>query len=451
MPTFIPRLHTSRCDPSSLNPLTAEQLDSRADEFVRAIDLEAVRALASSYNDGSPCRIDEMATARGSFNVCFFAKFDDRTWVVRIPIMPVIHDAWGKLQSEVCTMRYIQENTQIPIPRVHAHGQAQLSHDNSPKQAFMILDQIEGQQLVERQLLASSEEHRRRFYSELIDIYTQLRSLEFSAAGSLMPAQPQGSASAPVIVGAFSIPINELKIQGYSPQPSLSRSTAEFMSQQRRLLRDFYLLPTQSLDRQTAELELFALHSVGQIPVAVDRQHEPFVLSHTDLRWSNIMVDHELHIVGIIDWEWAGTVPASNLIPPSWITVSGHYFAEFRSVLASKYASSPHSKLLSEWNCEYTITSWVIEIFRNPHHLVSIFYTFIYPKIFTEPRQEVVPEYFCRRQKQLELKRLLQSSERHTKYLIENNLFIDDDDEEGRRAIIGVQVRKRRRVVTYIK
>ncbi|UPK91899.1 hypothetical protein LCI18_002834 [Fusarium solani-melongenae] len=109
-----------RCDPSVLNPLTAEQLDSRADEFVRAIDLVAVRALASSYNHGSPCRIDEMEIARGSFNVCFFAKFDDRTWVIRIPIITVIHDAWGKLRSEVCTMRYIQENIQIPIPRVHS-------------------------------------------------------------------------------------------------------------------------------------------------------------------------------------------------------------------------------------------------------------------------------------------------------------------------------------------
>lgn len=105
MPTVVPGPLASRCDPSALNPLTAEQLDSRADEFVRAIDLEAVRALASSYNHGSPCRIDEAETARGSYNVCFFAKFDDRTWVVRVPIEPVIHDAWGKLQSEVCTMR----------------------------------------------------------------------------------------------------------------------------------------------------------------------------------------------------------------------------------------------------------------------------------------------------------------------------------------------------------
>lgn len=103
--TFISGPLVSRYDLSVLNPLTAEQLDSLANEFVQAIDPEAVRSLASSYNDGSPCRVDKMATARGSFNICFFARFDDRTWVVRIPIQPVIHNVWGKLQSEVCTMR----------------------------------------------------------------------------------------------------------------------------------------------------------------------------------------------------------------------------------------------------------------------------------------------------------------------------------------------------------
>lgn len=296
----------------------------------------------------------------------------------------------------------------------------------------MILGHIEGQQLVERRLLAGSEEHRRQFYSELIDIFAQLRGLEFSAAGSLMPAQPEGSDSMPVIAAAFSIPINELKIQGCSPPPFLSRSTTEFITQQRRLLRDFFLLPTQSLDQQTAELELFALDSIDQIPVVVDHQHEPFVLSHTDLRWSNIMVDHGLHIVGIIDWEWAGTVPASSFTPPSWITASEHYFAEFRSVLASKYASSTRSRLLSEWNCEYTIASRVAEIFRNPHQLVSVFYNFIYPKLFTEPREKVIAQYFRCEQKQLELQRLLQSSERYTKYLRENNLFVDDEEEAQR-------------------
>ncbi|RSL44205.1 hypothetical protein CEP54_014782 [Fusarium duplospermum] len=234
-------------------------------------------------------------------------------------------------------MQYIQENTQIPVPRVHAYGQAQLLRNNSAKQAFMILDHIKGQQLVEKQFSNGSEQHRRQFYSELIDIFAQLRGLEFSAAGSLMPARLEVSGSIPAIV---------------------------------------------------------------------------------DLRWSNIMVDHELHITGILDWEWAATVPVNNFTPPSWITTSKDYFAEFRSVLASKHGSSAHVQLL--------------KIFRKPHHLVNVFYTFIYPQLYTEPREKVIREYFLCEQKQLELQRLLQNSERYTKYLRENNLFVDDEEADQR-------------------
>lgn len=104
-PGFVSQSFISCHDPSDIIPLTPEQLDSQTDEFVKAIDLEAIRALASSYNNGSPCHVDETATARGSYNVCFFVKFDNQTWLVRVPIEPVVHDPWGKLQSEVCTMR----------------------------------------------------------------------------------------------------------------------------------------------------------------------------------------------------------------------------------------------------------------------------------------------------------------------------------------------------------
>jgi hypothetical protein len=43
----------------------------------------------------------------GSFNVCFFVEFYTvaTAWVVRIPIEPVVHRAWEKLQSEVYTMQ----------------------------------------------------------------------------------------------------------------------------------------------------------------------------------------------------------------------------------------------------------------------------------------------------------------------------------------------------------
>lgn len=95
-------------NPLYLNPLTHEQRKSQEDEFIKMLDQEAIRALASSYNDHLPCRILDSKTSHGSFNICFFVNFYtvDQTWVVRIPIKPAIHNVWEKLQSEVCTMQY---------------------------------------------------------------------------------------------------------------------------------------------------------------------------------------------------------------------------------------------------------------------------------------------------------------------------------------------------------
>lgn len=86
-------------------PPTAEQLEERITKFINSIDEDAVCRLASHHNRHSPCSI--IRHDRGSFNVCFFVHFDgdDVTWVVRIPLEPVVHNMWEKVQSEVTTMR----------------------------------------------------------------------------------------------------------------------------------------------------------------------------------------------------------------------------------------------------------------------------------------------------------------------------------------------------------
>jgi hypothetical protein len=96
--------------PADVTPLTEEQRLARKTEFIQSINKEAVCALASCHNNGLPCRLDESTpVANGRFNVCFFVEFHttaERTqWVVRVPIEPLVHRTWEKVQSEVCTMR----------------------------------------------------------------------------------------------------------------------------------------------------------------------------------------------------------------------------------------------------------------------------------------------------------------------------------------------------------
>jgi hypothetical protein len=95
-----------RVDHKTGFPPTEEQLEARIKGFIDSIDKDAVCRLASRHNSHKSCRVT--GHNHGSFNVCFFVLFDTEnvTWVVRIPLEPVICDVWGKVQSEVATMRY---------------------------------------------------------------------------------------------------------------------------------------------------------------------------------------------------------------------------------------------------------------------------------------------------------------------------------------------------------
>jgi hypothetical protein len=86
----------------------------------------------------------------------------------------------------------VREHTNIPIPRVYAYGHGQLRRDTSVHQVFMILDYIDGQPLTKKLLRNSSEESRRQFFGQVVDMFAQLRGLEFPRGGSLMPKSTVG-------------------------------------------------------------------------------------------------------------------------------------------------------------------------------------------------------------------------------------------------------------------
>lgn len=298
----------------------------------------------------------------------------------------------------------------------------------------MVMDCVEGHPLDKTTFLGCSEDRRHQFYTELIDMLAQLRQLDFSAAGSLMPASCDMT---PTVVGAFSIPINELQVQGHSFQQQRIESSDKFLAEQLRVLWDTYLVPTSDLRRSTAELELFALHTIRtQNHIFQNRsQSERFVLSHTDLRCPNIMVDDELHIRGIIDWEWSGTVPQQFFIPPTWIV--NNDLNVFHKVLGSmKDKSISHSKLMREWSEVDDLALHYIRILREPLKMLTVFYKSIYPTILNTPRELVIAEFFRDEKQKEELEKRLRDSERYTNYLKDKKLFVVDEEAQRMREWI---------------
>jgi len=333
----------------------------------------------------------------------------------------------------------------------------------------MVLDYIDGQPLTKKMLRDSSEDCRHQFFEEIVDIFAQLRRLEFPLGGSLMPNAtvgiwarlrmfmflregsftPQstiGPGLGPKIVGAFSMLKNELQVDGYTAPRFTATTEKEFFEEQYRLLQYMSKMPSQELGQEEAEREEFALYALRleeaqkTFGLEADSSGDSFCLCHPDLRVNNIIVDDELHIRGVIDWEFSVTVPRHVFLPPSWITgydtgsmVSKlDLSSEFMSVLSStKQLSSNHSQLAQDWDFRDDLSLPMAYIFLDPSDLVSLFYRCIYPRLYNEPRDKVVPSFFQRPEnKELQegLVRRLRASERYTQYLKDNNLF--DHEEE---------------------
>lgn len=254
--------------------------------------------------------------------------------------------------SRLTQYRYVRAHTNVPVPQVYAYGRASLRHDDSNEQScYMMMEHAAGQPL-DAEFFKSPPERRQHFFADLINILAELRGLEFHAAGSLMPSTPGDMSSDPVVVNTISMPINELYIQGgytasSAPVASPPSSTANFVAQEHRLLWDTYLMPMQDLLEEDAQSEVFALYTLQRHTQKQYQRHrqqpERFASTHADLRGPNILLDNELRIKAIIDWEWAATVPISFFTPPLWISVSKDRLAEFvlRWLL-------PH---LRQWRC----------------------------------------------------------------------------------------------------
>ena len=68
-------------------------------------------------------------------------------------------------------------------------------------------------------------------------------------------------------------------------------------------------------------------------------EHGPFPMRHGDLHCDNILVDATGHIVGVLDWDCAGTVPWEVFAIPTF-EVTGHFAADDVSSSSSSCSSA---------------------------------------------------------------------------------------------------------------
>ncbi|KID70116.1 phosphotransferase enzyme family protein, partial [Metarhizium hybridum] len=357
--------------------------------------------------------------------------------------------------------KYIKDNTTIPIPQVLTYG----IHDEiiqGAKTPFIIMDLIPGQKLHTKTFLCATKAQWQRLYTDLINILPQLRKLEFPAGGSLMP-NPEDDKCSPILGPFLSITANEFeRSSGRSLRQEVFTSLGRFVDYHHSILTETYQLPVENLSYRDAKTELFALDSlskeiskcIGSMPTSPS-----FVLAHPDLRFGNIFVDDDFHILGIIEWEFTSTIPLQLFTPPPWVT--GHdpdtlrvmrglvrgplrdeIFAEFRDVLQNKRETcSISEKLWHEWGYQQGQAGQeetpiqrlptIAQILRHPSSLMGVYCSSLFRILFgpLADRDAEIAKFFDRPDnvslvKQVELQ--IEKSKRYTQYLEDRDLLVED-------------------------
>ncbi|KAJ6783118.1 hypothetical protein PWT90_08807 [Aphanocladium album] len=357
-------------------PLAPKAVKAAVDAFIQSLQTEAIEALASRYNDGKPCKV--FSRLYGSFNVCYFVEFeDDMRWTVRIPITPRLCDPWEKVQSEVATLQYVHSQTSIPVPKVRAYGNdAFLTADKTQTQTFLISDFIDGVPLMPVRLLKADVVTRTAFFRQLFDYLAQLRCLEFQKLGSLMPA----ATPTPSVGSMLSFSANSLRFQ----LPSFT-SAKDYILSQYKILQLQAHSPVQDCSESDSQYELFALHafkaSFNKFALeSDDLVDEPFVLNHPDLHLGNILVDGDMKILGIVDWEFAHVVPLRLFTPPLWAIHQQPGLEELSRWFSTELGAAAleearFAQLYSEWfgRAPFNEAFYLARVIRHPTDLTQVF------------------------------------------------------------------------------
>ncbi|XWX02082.1 hypothetical protein V2A60_010114 [Cordyceps javanica] len=311
------------------------------DRFVGSLRHTKVADLASRYNNGKECRV--FHRLYGSFNVCFFVEFEEcgTLWAVRIPIEPRLHKPWEKLQSEATTLKCQS------LPRF----QSQIT--------YRIADMAE-----------ADEATQRRFFLQLIGYLQELRNLEFPAIGSLMP----GTGDEPIVGDILSFSADKYQLT----LPSCT-SAKTYMSSQYDLLVRHVAEPAPDFSVADCRYELFALHTLRE-PfrefLQGPKEAGPFVLHHPDLQPCNILVDQELRITGIVDWEFAHTIPLQLFTPPLWVIYPKQNLQQLCFLFVrTLFSQLQYEELRQQWydGSKFNLDFFFARLIRHPGDLVAAF------------------------------------------------------------------------------
>ncbi|BCR82773.1 phosphotransferase family protein [Aspergillus chevalieri] len=320
-----------------------EQSETISDAWVAELfKIDTLRAIGDfivKHRKGVPSELCQPRA--GAFNVSFRMKFEDGgSALIRFPKPGATMFAEEKVRNEVAVIRYIQEYTSIPVPFILHWG----TKNESPLNLgpFILMEYIDHDtdlgtalntptlNIEDRPILDPSIDIDKleMLYGQLADILLQLSQLSLPWIGSLAQID---DFTWDVRRRPLSIGMNELVRLGTLPRSTLPTSTFKTTSSYFNALAELHRahLSHQRNDavnsandcrRKLVARQLFSkLAREGRLTQSTN-DHGPFKIWCDDLRPSNVLVNKNLQIVGVIDWEFTYAAPVEfSHAPPWWL------------------------------------------------------------------------------------------------------------------------------------
>ncbi|KAJ9296157.1 hypothetical protein DTO271G3_5298 [Paecilomyces variotii] len=321
-----------------------EQAEETSDNWlVQFLQLDILRPIADfilKHNRGHA--IEFAILKKGSYNISLRMKYQNAATVIRFSQPGAVFFPEEKVANEVAVMRFLADQTSIPIPFVLHSG----TKKESPLELgpFIMMDYVAhetkmydalitpGCPTEERGILDPNidEDKLEMLYGQLSDILLQLSTPSLSRIGSLSQID---DFTWEVSCRPLSMNMNELVRLGDLPRSKLPSTIFDTTSSYLEALANLnieHLIhqrndAVESADdcrRKFVARQLFRKLARDKRLTDPSLEKGPFKLWCDDLRPANILLNESMQIVSVVDWEFTYAAPAEfSYAPPWWLLI----------------------------------------------------------------------------------------------------------------------------------
>lgn len=326
--------------------LAWEQAEETSDAWLaQFLDHDTLRPIADfilTHNRGPATEFNILA--KGSYNISLQLKYRNGATVLRLSQPGATMFPEEKVVNEVATMRFLVDQTSIPVPFVlHSGPKKESPLELSP---FVLMDYIEYDTKMyyalntpeclkeERGILnpGIEEPQLEMLYKQMAGVLLQLSTCSFPRIGSLSQVD---DFEWQVTRRPLSMNMNELVRLGGLPKSKLPDINTTFFTSSSYLealaslnIEHLFHQRNDSVEsaddcrRKFVARLLFRKLAKDKRLTNPSFENGPFKLWCDDFRPANVLLNKDMQITGVVDWEFTYAAPAEfSHAPPWWLLI----------------------------------------------------------------------------------------------------------------------------------